>query len=355
MLIFLIVVILGLSFVGWLIFQESRKGKNQAVTANLLDRLAPTPVNPPLEKAPLESFSPNFTVPAAGGPSSSFEPVPSTQDIPAPLPIQSAGDIQKTMDLEIELHELKEKYERLDQLFKEKSEELDRKDTALNNELKTKKEFNKVKDILEKEIKDTKDSVHKFGLELTASHADIEAHKKKVSQLEEKLKTTEQEARQKEIEANDFNKQFQSANSSLQAKAQEIQKKENEISELNKKLQSLSSDLQETRKKILEQVQINQSDAPSASEQKTETPPENSAVPISSSRDAQPETPAQINPEPLPDPVNTENPLPVPEIKPTSPDNDTESPPAQINPEPPPQSPEIKPKNSNGEPNTPNP
>ena len=92
MLIFLIVVILGLSFVGWLIFQESRKDKNQAVPANLLDRL--TPVNPPLEKAPLESFSPNFTVHAAGGPSSSFEPVPSTQDIPAPLLIQSAGDIQ---------------------------------------------------------------------------------------------------------------------------------------------------------------------------------------------------------------------------------------------------------------------
>ncbi len=103
---------------------------------------------------------------------------------------------------------LKNKYERLEGLFEEKSTELDKKETVLANELKIRKDFNKVKDILEKELKDTKDKVHKFHLELTAAKGEIENQKNRVLQLEEKINGKNKDITEREGKIAELTKQL---------------------------------------------------------------------------------------------------------------------------------------------------
>jgi hypothetical protein len=120
------------------------------------------------------------------GPAPQKPPAPS-----APLPEgQKAGPPLPKMPGGIE-PDLSEKYKRLEALFEEKSRELEKKETALENEIKNRKDFNKVKDALEKELKDRKDHIHKLDLELTEHKTEIEGHKKRAPQLEEKIKKLE--------------------------------------------------------------------------------------------------------------------------------------------------------------------
>jgi len=100
-------------------------------------------------------------------------------------------DLNKEINASVELTELKEKYERLDKLFKEKSSELDNVKQTLESEQKNRKDFNKVKDLLEKELSDTKDRVRKIGLELTNNQAESESLKKQITQLEDKAANLE--------------------------------------------------------------------------------------------------------------------------------------------------------------------
>ncbi|MBF0478916.1 MAG: hypothetical protein HQL26_05500 [Candidatus Omnitrophica bacterium] len=90
-----------------------------------------------------------------------------------------------------ELHELKEKYMRLEKIFNEKKDELERVHTELNVELRTKKEFNKVKDILEKELKEVKDRAKEYKVELTAVQAELQNQLKRSSAKTESIPADE--------------------------------------------------------------------------------------------------------------------------------------------------------------------
>ncbi|MCA9398436.1 MAG: hypothetical protein KC618_01720 [Candidatus Omnitrophica bacterium] len=119
-------------------------------------------------------------------------------------------DEQKALDNEIEQSisaaSLQEKYERLDKLFKEKSAELQKAQSSLDNEQKNRKDFNKVKDILEKEIKDLKDQNKDTEIQLQTAKKEIEDYKQRVNQLEDKSTQLEKELITKEQEIEELKK-----------------------------------------------------------------------------------------------------------------------------------------------------
>lgn len=104
---------------------------------------------------------------------------------------------------DIEGKELKEKCERLEKILKEKNEELEKIHPALSNEIKNRKEFNQVKDVLEKELKDTKDKFRQSQNDSNSLNQEIEKHKKRIDQLEEKVIECEKQF----LEAENFAKE----------------------------------------------------------------------------------------------------------------------------------------------------
>src|SRR5437867_8312821 len=122
---------------------------------------------------------------------------------------ESQALLEENLAKTAELSELQGKYNRLEQLFKEKSSEFDKMWKELENETKNRKEFNKVKDLLEKEIKDLRDKNHKQQLELTASQAETENVKKRSLQLDEKISLRDKEIREKEKQIDELVKRMQ--------------------------------------------------------------------------------------------------------------------------------------------------
>jgi len=117
--------------------------------------------------------------------------------------------LMQEVELSTEIKDLKENHDKLDQLLKEKSEELNKAQNSLDSELKNRKDFNKVKDLLEKELADTKDSVRKARVELGDSESENESNKKRINQLEDKVTKLEKDILQKENEADDLTKRLQ--------------------------------------------------------------------------------------------------------------------------------------------------
>lgn len=100
---------------------------------------------------------------------------------------EDAKRIDKEIQLTTDLNEWKEKYARIDTLFTEKSSALEKAKESLENELNHRKEFNKIKDLLEKELKESKERTRNAQQELNAARSEGEAHKKRVLLLEEKI------------------------------------------------------------------------------------------------------------------------------------------------------------------------
>lgn len=117
--------------------------------------------------------------------------------------------IDKEIELTSQLNELKEKHEILDRLFKEKSAALEKSEEALQNELKNRKEFNKVKDILEKELKETKDKARSLQVDLNSAGTEAEGHKSHVNQLEERVTKLQKTILEKDDEINNLLKRLQ--------------------------------------------------------------------------------------------------------------------------------------------------
>jgi hypothetical protein len=104
---------------------------------------------------------------------------------------------QKFLDREVEisseLAELKERYQKIESMLSEKNEEIDRLQMNLNVELSNKKEFNKIKDVLEKEIKEGKERIRENHAEFNTTKTELDNSKKRVHQLEEKIVKFEKE------------------------------------------------------------------------------------------------------------------------------------------------------------------
>ena len=106
--------------------------------------------------------------------------------------------IEQEMNASLTISELKEKLRLTEKLLQEKSAELDTIQQALNYEKTNRKEFNKVKDLLEKELSDSKDRAKQIQAELTSALSEKESYKKRIVQLEEKVTRCEKEILEKE-------------------------------------------------------------------------------------------------------------------------------------------------------------
>ena len=117
--------------------------------------------------------------------------------------------IAKEIELTTQLNELKDKYAKMEVLFKEKSAELEQAKLSLYNELKTRKEFNKVKDLLEKEIKDSKDKVRSIQIERDGAQTEGENLRKRITLLEDKITKLQKDLLEKEDKINELVKRLQ--------------------------------------------------------------------------------------------------------------------------------------------------
>ncbi|MBF0533200.1 MAG: hypothetical protein HQL23_08945 [Candidatus Omnitrophica bacterium] len=120
---------------------------------------------------------------------------------PQTLSSSEQASIAKEVEMMSELAELREKYERLDQIFAERSRELETTKEALENEVRNRKDFNKVKDLLEKELHDSKDKNRMIHVKCVAAETEAEGYKKRIAQLEEKVARLEKNILEKEQEA----------------------------------------------------------------------------------------------------------------------------------------------------------
>lgn len=106
---------------------------------------------------------------------------------PAVLSADEEKKIEQEIDLTARIDEWQGKYERLDKLFNEKSAALEKSGESLRNELSNRKEFNKLKDMLEKELREAKDKARNVQVELNAARSEAEGGRKRIAQLEDKV------------------------------------------------------------------------------------------------------------------------------------------------------------------------
>lgn len=135
-------------------------------------------------------------------------------DSVAPQVTLSAAEekkIEQEIDLAAQIEEWKVKYERLDKLFNEKSAALTKSEEFLQNELSNRKEFNKLKDMLEKELREAKDKARNVQVELNVAKTEAEGSKKRIAQMEEKIIKMEKAILEKDDEAADLAKRLQAA------------------------------------------------------------------------------------------------------------------------------------------------
>jgi len=167
-----------------------------------------------------------------------------------PAVVSSLDPLSSISELQLKIKDLEDKKLKIENLLKEKSELLEKSDRDLIHEQKNRKEFNKVKDILEKEIKDRKDQIQDLEIKLSASQTEVNSHLKRIDQLEEKVKNLESEIKNKENEIKDTQQSVQlekKLKSELEAKLKEkdpiLQEKDKKIEELVRKIHEIDSQI----------------------------------------------------------------------------------------------------------------
>ncbi len=249
----IVVVTLGLVVVAWLVHSEQKKqltqkgGSEKKEQGDLLSRLG-------LENPALRSETPDSFLDIKQNNIQQLQP----EQLSIPEnPAKDSNSISEKSQVALGPHpsnlsiisssqeDLNIKYTHLEQLFQEKSLELEKVLKSLSIENKTHKEFNKVKDILEKEIKDKKDQNRQLQMELLNSQTEAQTFLKRVNQLEEKIKTLENEIKDKEAEIKESQhskeidqKSIQDLNQEIRSKNATIQEKDTKIADWIKKLNS---------------------------------------------------------------------------------------------------------------------
>ena len=121
--------------------------------------------------------SPSFEMPQIQGATDPFNEEPQIY-APAQPPAQS-----ETSD---KTNELREKYDKLQALFEEKSAELENTKKQIQNETQNRKEFEKIKSLLESELNNTKEKTRNIQVKLNSLNAENESYKTQIVHLEEK-------------------------------------------------------------------------------------------------------------------------------------------------------------------------
>ncbi len=163
-----------------------------------------------------------------------------------PASTQAESELSLKYDeLLAEQKELKTQYGKLENLFAEKSLGLEKSERTLTNELKNQKEFNKIKDILEKEIKDAKDKIRDLQTELSTAQTETQTQLKRVSQLEEKVKKLEMDVLTSEAAINDGQAGIQLARKHATELEEKLRSNQNQILEKNLKIEDLVNRLKD--------------------------------------------------------------------------------------------------------------
>ena len=249
--ILILLIMLGVGAIAWILIQEKKKenpnqpqksAKPELEPKDLLGRLGlespktPTSITLPeifkkvtLTKNPEGQSTPNSMV------TSPKQPI-----VPPPASTQIESEISLKYDeLLASNMELKAQYAKLEALFAEKSLNLEKSEKNLNNELKNQKEFNKVKDILEKELKESKDRLRQFQGDLSTAETDTQTQLKRVSQLEEKVKNLEGDILVAEGAINDAQASTQLARKRVAELEEKLRVNELQILEKNQKIEDL--------------------------------------------------------------------------------------------------------------------
>lgn len=233
------------------------------------------------------------------------QPIPSVGPLKKSVPIETkkTDDSASTEaelafkfdELKSQHQELQQKYEKLETLFQEKSQELEHTKTELESELKNRKEFNKLKDLLEKEVRDTKDKVKAAHARESQAETEAISLQKRIEQLELRLSKTEKEILEKE--------------KALNAAAMDIQKERGHAADLEEKLKKKDEVIEEKNERINQMVASFQTGASPASEEAASLP---TMPPVPKpieepplSPEAVPEEPVQET-EPPPQPFSTQ-------------------------------------------------
>ena len=200
---------------GFMFWKKTREDKiPQATSVPMLKDYLKSPENRSLEEKISQNVIPDLDK----------KKLQTVQNI-APAQAQSAPEIiepeKNKIDQEIEsainTNELKANHTKLEELLKEKNVALEKTQTALENEFKNRKDFNKVKDILEKELKDVKIQARDARLKLGASQNEVENYKTKAAQLEEKITKLEKEILAKDDEIDKLLREKQTTRSLIEA------------------------------------------------------------------------------------------------------------------------------------------
>lgn len=242
----ILILVIGAGAIAWIMFAEKKKESPQPEkTKETAPQLSPKEL---LGRLGLES--PKSTTDKLILPELFKKPASSSENKTTHISATSKTNPPSTETTESELslkydellsekNQLKAEHTKLETLFIEKSMLLEKSEKTLNNELKNQKEFNKVKDILEKEIRDYKDKVTVLQNEITSAQTEIQTQSKRVSQLEEKIKKFEIEILTSEDAINDAQASTQLARKHSTELEEKIQSLENQILDKNQKIEDL--------------------------------------------------------------------------------------------------------------------
>jgi len=190
---FLVAAVLGVA--AWLYFKEGQAEKKNN-TSSLLDRIG--------------LGETHEATPAPSNLSSFQKSEPAARDFEEPVRKEEVSTLRELSLPQSGDPDLKDRYDRLEKLFQEKSTQLEKVEKSLSHELKAKTEFHKLKDILEKELKDTKDKNHKLQLQISTHQTETESIQKHIQLLEEKIKAKDQDILAKEQKIEELFKKQQS-------------------------------------------------------------------------------------------------------------------------------------------------
>lgn len=256
----LCLMVLGLGAIAFVITMEKKNASlDDSMTADNKPKTAPheilnrlglensgSPKTPTKSDTLPEMFKRISTTKEPPPPSLLEDPLKSSVGIPkaVPIPIDTKTESELSLkydELLTQHQELQEKLTKLEAMFAEKSSGLEKAEKTLTNELKNQKEFHKVKDILEKELKEAKDKIKDLQGNVATAQTETQTHINRITQLEEKVKKLEVEILTSEAAINDGQAGIQLVRKHATELEEKLRASENIILEKNQKIEDLVS------------------------------------------------------------------------------------------------------------------
>ncbi len=248
----ILILVIGAGAIAWIMLAEKKKESPEPEKTkttepllspkDLLERLGLENPKPASDKIILTEL---FKKPVSPAENKATQLTTTAKTNPPPTETTESELSLKYDELLTEKTQLKAEHTKLEALFIEKSMLLEKSEKTLSNELKNQKDFNKVKDILEKEIRDYKDKVTALQSEVITTQTETQTQSKRVIQLEEKIKKFEIEVLTSEAAINDAQASTQLARKHSSELEEKIRALENQILDKNQKIEDLVSRLKD--------------------------------------------------------------------------------------------------------------